>query len=308
MTWQTQPKSWPLMLAVLVAALAGVTRSAARSPEAAARPDRHASITRELDCSSCHDQSSWKMSVATAGVSGGFDHSRTGFPLTGQHARTACVDCHHGDRPAARACASCHSDAHQRRLGQFCDRCHSANAWADVSGMRLHRTTRLPLSGMHALATCSECHVHAADNDWSGVPADCYACHAGDYQRDDLHPLHRGVPGDPAKPALPKNCAGCHRTISWSPAFAPVGFRFREGVSAQSQALSRVRHDSVFPLSFGKHARLACTDCHLSEQAPKLIQCGGCHAHDAAILATQHRGLVSVGANCLTCHPGGARR
>jgi len=310
MTQHAHGAAWLLACSVLVGAMTALGRpQPGASGQKFASPHR-ASITQNLDCSSCHTQMSWKMAGSVSAGQGGFDHASTGFPLSGRHRSAGCDDCHHSERPASRECVSCHSDAHQRQLGQACDRCHNATSWSDVSGIRLHRTTRLPLSGMHALAACSECHVRASENTWRGVPADCYACHAGDYARPDIHPLHRGVPSDASKPALPKNCAGCHRTTSWTPAFAPLTFRFREtpGVTSQSQGLTRFQHDAVFPLSFGKHRRVPCADCHLDERAPRLVQCTGCHAHDSARLATQHRKLGPVGLACLLCHPGGSRR
>lgn len=310
MTRRAPGLAWLLACAVLVAAVTAFAGPLTEEAGKKGASPHRASITQNLDCSNCHSQTSWKMTSGQAAGQSGFDHSRTGFPLTGRHRASGCVDCHKSERPASRECVSCHADAHQRQLGQACDRCHTASSWSDVSGIRLHRTTRLPLTGMHVLAACSECHVRASENTWRGVPADCYACHAGDYERGDIHPLHRGVPGDATKPALPKNCAGCHRTTSWSPAFAPRSFRFREGptTASQAQPLTRFQHDARFPLSFGKHRGVLCADCHLSEQTPRLVQCTGCHAHDAARLAGQHRGLGAVGSACLLCHPGGARR
>jgi len=296
-----------LVCALLVAAVSAVA-GPKPAPSASARSPHRPAVTENLDCSSCHSQSSWKMSDSVAPGQGGFDHSRTGFPLTGRHAAAGCVDCHRADRPITRECVGCHADAHQRQLGQACDRCHSASSWSSVSGIRLHRSTRLPLSGMHVLAACSECHVRTSENTWRGVPSDCYACHAGDYNRDDIHPLHRGVPGDASKLALPKNCAGCHRTTSWRPAFAPANFQFRSTAQSLTQGLGRFEHDPIFPLSFGKHRHVPCADCHLSEESRRLVLCTGCHAHDAARIAVQHRGLGPVGTGCLQCHPGGARR
>ncbi len=298
-----------LASAALVAAVSALVGSSPPAQGQLRASPHRASVTESLDCSGCHDEGSWKMSASSA-TTGGFDHSSTGFPLRGRHRAAACADCHGSARPASRECVTCHDDSHERRLGQACDRCHSAVSWTDVSGIRLHRTTRLPLTGMHVLAACSECHVRSGGDEWRGVPSDCYACHAGDYERADIHPLHRGVPGDASKPALPKNCGGCHRATSWSPAFAPASFRFREpaGLASRGQGLSRARHDALFPLSYGKHRHARCADCHLNEEAPALVQCTGCHAHDAARVATQHRRLGPVGSACTLCHPGGARR
>ena len=314
MKWQRPP--WAVAVIVLLAAVSALAGPTHKPAPKAASPHR-ASITENMECSNCHSQDSWAMTESVGAGKGGFDHAKTGFPLSGQHRTATCVDCHRSDRAITRECVGCHEDAHQRLLGQACDKCHSADGWQAVSGIRLHRSTRLPLSGMHVLAACSECHVRSTENTWRGVPADCYACHAGDYNRPDIHPLHRGVPGDDSKPALPKNCAGCHRTTGWSPAFAPAQFAFRGVTQAlTAQALSApgwptpasFQHDAVFPLSFGKHRRMPCADCHIDEHSPRLVLCTGCHAHDAARLASQHRTVGPVRAGCLHCHAGGARR
>ena len=317
------------MVAVSIAP-GGVARARPRGNGASAQSPHGTSITEGMQCSACHSQTTWAMSGEGAGQSD-FDHATTGFPLSGRHRTADCGDCHRGDRAITRQCTGCHEDAHQRTLGQSCDRCHSAVDWADVAAIDLHRSTRLPLTGMHVLAACSECHVRASDNVWRGVPSDCYACHSGDYNREDIHPLHRGVPSDPTKPALPKNCAGCHGSTSFSPARTPLGFVFRsaEGLLADRRvpvrsgpwfapnagprggerpSLSRRSHDFVFPITFGKHRAAQCADCHASERVPRVVTCTGCHAHEPMRLARQHRGVGRIGSGCLHCHPGGVRR
>ena len=299
---RARPGVWLLIVASATSALTALA-GPQRSPSRGGASTRHGSITQAMQCSACHTQTSWEVTGGSV-ASSGFDHSKTGFPLSGRHRAADCTDCHSAERAITSACSGCHDDAHNRTLGQACERCHSAVAWASVSGLAIHRPTRLPLTGRHVLAACSECHVRASDNQWRGVPADCYACHAGDYNRPDIHPLHRGVPGDPSKPALPKNCAACHRTTSFAPAFGPEQFQFR----TTSAALTTRSHDASFPISFGKHRRAGCPDCHVSEDAPRVVICTGCHAHEPRVLAKQHRATGPVGGACLNCHPGGARR
>lgn len=67
-------------------------------------------------------------------------------------------------------------------------------------------------------------------------------------------------------------------------------------------------HDLRFPISFGRHRNVPCTDCHVAEAAPRIVLCTGCHAHDAQLLQQQHRNLGSMQSGCLHCHPGGAAR
>ncbi len=124
------------------------------------------------DCTSCHLPDATTFSVKT------FDHGRrTGYELTGAHARATCQACH---RPAAgsgqsaaaaspvtfrgtsRACASCHRDVH---LGQFqeagvtrCDRCHASTGRWVADRFDHNRDSRFPLEGAHAQAGCKDCH------------------------------------------------------------------------------------------------------------------------------------------------------
>ncbi|HWO08702.1 MAG TPA: hypothetical protein VNN80_04460, partial [Polyangiaceae bacterium] len=146
---------------LLVAAALGllVPQPGAAAPDAAGarRAARHGSVTQGMDCSACHSPDGWRAVSATARGSG-FDHSRTGFPLTGRHAAQPCASCHGAERQVTRLCAGCHEDAHQGQLGSGCDGCHSATSWQRTDAFARHRQTRLPLTGMHALLDCRECH------------------------------------------------------------------------------------------------------------------------------------------------------
>lgn len=182
-----------LLAVVVVACVAAAgAHDAARADGRSRKQARHASITEGLDCSACHTTRGWKALSedfgASAGADGGFDHARTGFPLTGRHQHVACTGCHQGQERITRECSGCHTDVHERRLGQSCDECHDAKSFRDVQAIALHARTRLPLTGMHVLADCTECHRATGPRQWSGVPADCFACHADDYRRSDVHP------------------------------------------------------------------------------------------------------------------------
>jgi hypothetical protein len=264
---------------------------------------RHrASLTAGLDCSACHTPDSWK-SMSTGSGSSGFDHSRTGFPLSQRHASVPCAGCHRSDRAITRQCSGCHTDAHAGQLGAGCDGCHSAAGWYQTTAAARHRQTRLPLTGMHALTDCRDCHQRTADNTWSGVPADCFACHEADYRRSDIHPLHVGVAADPAQPPFPRDCAQCHRATGWLPAFV------RSEVLSVGLALrAPEQHDRYFPLSQGPHRGVDCANCHGSAAAPGAVRCTGCHAHDEVKLRQDHPGMAAIGSACLVCHPGGRRR
>ena len=84
------------------------------------------------DCLHCHSQDAWKPAA-------GFNHSRTGFPLTGLHQNVTCEKCH-GARPgelvarykglAYGSCQNCHNDPHRgafqdAKFGGTCQTCHT---------------------------------------------------------------------------------------------------------------------------------------------------------------------------------------
>jgi hypothetical protein len=287
------------LLAALLLALA--------SPAASAEPSSassRGSFTDTVSCSACHTTAAWRQK-GSSGEAGKFDHATTGFPLTGQHVAVPCVSCHDASRSIKRACSSCHTDFHRGRLSNSCDTCHSPVGWRATKPLEIHRRTRFALTGMHVLADCTECHRRASEHRWTGAPIDCFACHAKDYQRPDLRPIHVG---DATTPPFPRDCSQCHRAIAWAPANLPPGLT---GSTASPLRVvgAPANHDLRFPIGFGVHRTAACEDCHASLATPRAVRCIGCHVHDPARLAQQHKQPVATdGASCLGCHPGGARR
>jgi len=275
-----------------------------RTPPRAAAPtprSSHASITAGMDCNACHTPAGWGM--GGGGQSGrGFDHARTGFPLVGRHAQTACTACHRAGVRVRSECASCHQDSHQGQLGRDCQRCHSATRWSDTRAFEMHRNTRLPLTGRHAMIDCTECHRRTGDRQFTAIPADCFSCHEADYRRPTTHPDHTGATGLHAP--FSRDCATCHQTGSWSPAFIdPAG-------SGALPLMDASEHDALFPIRVGPHRGLQCAQCHIAPQVPRAVDCTGCHAHNPVLLRQQHHGqLVAPDATaCLSCHPGGSGR
>jgi hypothetical protein len=143
----------------------------------------------DAGCAACHSQQSWRVA--------GFDHGRTGYPLTGRHAAAACAACHRGvDRAdftgLATACASCHQDVHR---GQFaarvtadgahvdCAACHVTTDWF-AERFDHDRDSRFPLRGGHERTACTACHrpVDAAEPGllhFKPLPVECRDCHTG---------------------------------------------------------------------------------------------------------------------------------
>jgi hypothetical protein len=261
------------------------------------------SFTDAIPCSACHTTAGWKSRDGAGGNDSGFDHSTTGFPLSGQHIRASCVTCHNASKPIKRDCVSCHDDFHRGRLSRTCDTCHSPMGWKATRPLEIHRMTRFPLTGMHVLADCSECHRRASEHRWTGAPIDCFACHEKDFRRPDIRPVHTGTA---TTAPFPRDCSQCHRALAWVPAIlsGPLA-----GVTAAPLRAAPAGHDLRFPISFGLHRTASCDDCHTSPVASRAVRCIGCHAHDPVRLMQQHRQPVGMdGASCLSCHPGGARR
>lgn len=268
---------------------------------------RHASLTEGLDCATCHEATSWAMSPSRQAGSG-FDHSLTGFPLTGQHDTLACVDCHRDRVVVRRECASCHmqDDYHQGRLGRECDRCHNARTWNDTRPFDIHRNTRLPLTGVHALLDCTECHVRTSEREYTTIPADCFSCHENDYRRPDVHPVHVGTASsDP----FPRDCTLCHIASGFTPAFVnPIALPLTSSLVGALMA-PPPDHEPRFPIRSGAHREIECATCHTDPDIPERIDCTNCHAHQRVTLIRQHRGAVPTDAMaCLSCHPAGTPR
>lgn len=196
-------------------------------------------------CASCHVVSSFKT------VS--FDHSKTDFPLKGEHARQTCASCHVNQtwKGLGATCVSCHAedDAHQGKLGKDCASCHVETGWKVQSFN--HAQTGFALVGKHEAAKCESCHTK---NVTDPLPRDCNGCHA----KDDAHKGGNGTA-----------CADCHTPRDWK----TTTFDHRK---------------TDFPL-LGKHASVKCESCHtrpVKEWTPPM-DCNGCHKDDDT-----HKGLL----------------
>jgi hypothetical protein len=273
--------------------------------QAQAAEPRGKSFSDAVSCSACHSTTAWRATDAAGGTGTKFDHSTTGFPLTGQHVNTSCVACHNSTRKIERACVSCHEDFHRGRLSQTCDTCHLPAGWRVTRPLEIHRRTRFPLTGMHVLADCTQCHLRASEQKFTDAPIDCYGCHEQDYRRPGIFPVHVGTT---TTAPLPGDCSLCHRAVAWVPANVPDSLVGSLGGAMQTQSAPR-NHDLRFPIGFGSHRTATCNDCHAALAAPRAVRCIGCHAHDPVLLLQQHRQPIAMdGAACTSCHPGGVRR
>jgi hypothetical protein len=231
------------------------------------------------DCSICHSTASW--------LGARFDHSLTGFPLTGAHATLSCESCHVGGNYTglSASCISCHlkdykstTNPNHQAAGfpQQCEVCHTTTAWTPASFN--HNLTGFPLTGAHQTVPCTSCHI---GGQYAGTPADCYSCHKSDYL-STTDPNH-------AAANFPTDCSICHTTTSW------LGATFNH---------------TWFPIYSGTHAGRwnTCADCHVNPANYAVFSCITCHTHDQANTDPQHsgvRGYVYNGTSCYSCHPTG---
>jgi hypothetical protein len=193
-------------------------------------------------CESCHVVEGWKRV--------GFDHDRTTFPLRGGHGKVPCERCHRGvlyQTKVGTACRGCHAvdDVHRGQQGAQCERCHNPGGWR-AKVFFDHDLTRFPLSGLHAVVTCEQCHPTARYKD---APLDCVACH----RAQDRHERRLGP-----------RCALCHNPNGW--------------------AVWRFDHDTQTKFALdGAHRGLACHACHRSPVAKDIRisrECATCHTAD----------------------------
>jgi Cytochrome c7 and related cytochrome c len=208
-------------------------------------------------CQKCHQTTGWEKAE--------FNHDKTDFPLTDQHAKVTCSTCHTGPSDGKKLslnCYSCHQldDAHSGQQGQDCASCHSPRGWREEVQFE-HGLSRFPLIGMHAVAPCEACHQ---DTSFKDVERDCISCH----KDDDDHQQRLG-----------SECASCHNPNGWD--------------------LWQFEHNIKSSFQFdGKHEALACLACHDEPVKGKINigeSCANCHSKD-----DPHSG--NFGRNCERCH------
>ena len=229
------------------------------------------------NCTQCHNFSEWK-------TASGFDHSKTRYPLTGLHAQVACEKCHTpGPRGEARltglafgSCKDCHQDPHRGSFPQTCETCHSTGSWkgARVSGSFDHSKTDFPLVGKHAAVGCADCH-DGSDFRKPMAHGRCMDCHTPDPHSGQFRERAGGA-----------ECASCHNVEG----FKPSTYSVKEHAT------------SAYPLE-GKHAEVACSECHTPPGVAmkfKVVfsRCTDCHADE-------HRGQFESAPHqnrCEDCH------
>ncbi len=232
-----------------------------------------------------------------------FDHSRTGFPLTGAHIQARCASCHVDGvfKGTPHDCASCHVGGNHMgavfknttHIPTFdkCDKCHQTNAWTPVKKFD---------------------HLGVA-------PGSCQNCHNGT----------GGVTGKPmGHIATTASCDSCHKTTNWKQLGA--GGLLPANHLPTNQACSLCHNQSSFIPGMMSHAGIisGCASCHNGQHfvgvtpvsipathIPTSMPCELCHsststnaggflipgAPNNSPTMMNHAGIVN---NCALCHSG----
>jgi len=248
------------------------------------------------NCSTCHNTITW--TTAT------FDHSTTGWPLTGSHQLqpagkvVMCTDCHVGNNytftSANTDCYGCHQTAWQSTTSfggnvpnhitagfptSQCSTCHDTLLWVD--GKFNHSTTGWALAGAHLTTPCASCHI---GNNYTLTSAntDCYGCHLAAWQSTTT--LGGNVPNH-ISAQYPTSCVTCHTTwttTNWL------------GATFNHTWFKQPHHGSV------------CTDCHITPSNYAVFSCIVCHSgshSNKAQTDSNHDGVNGYSYGPMTCVP-----
>jgi hypothetical protein len=276
-------------------------------------------------CEMCHAEHNGRDVQLVVFDQAKFDHRQAEFTLVGKHQETACARCHLKPkyRETPRDCFSCHQqqDKHKGTLGKDCARCHTPNAWTEISFD--HSTTKFPLEAKHRQVACDKCHTSPS---FASAPTTCAGCH----QKVDAH---KGILGP--------QCERCHTAKSWKEAvfdhgktdFALMG-RHQQVACIKCHTTPRLKdtpnvcvtchkrddyhkgklgtdcarchtadawkqikfnHSTTkYPL-IGKHEVVPCAKCHVQERYKLPTECATCHKKD-----DPHKG--KLGDSCERCH------
>ncbi len=234
-------------------------------------------------CENCHDTVLW--------TDGKFDHSTTGFTLTGAHTvpPRQCTDCHVNNNYTLNStlCYSCHQKDYtgttnpNHATAGFptqCELCHDTTVWTDSTFN--HNNTTFPLTGSHTVPPrqCTDCHVN---NNYTTLPTTCIGCHQTDYNNTTN-------PGHAAQPQFfPTTCQTCHNTTAWT------GATFNH------------TQYTPFPINHG-NANGVCSTCHTNSNDYSVFQCTNCHTKTQTDGNHQGvKGYVYNSVNCYQCHQNG---
>ena len=238
-------------------------------------------------CSACHSEHNGKSFHLVRLDITKFDHSVTGYTLSGAHAAQQCASCHNGANIRDQKlrskkstylglnslCLSCHADYHQETLSSACLDCHGFDKFVPASKFD-HSAAKFKLLGSHKSVACIKCHKKSTIGgkvfqEFRGVLfSNCTDCHE-----------------DPHKNQFGQNCRQCHNEVSF--------------LSVKGGAGSFDHNKTDFRLE-GMHQAVGCKECHKGKTTDPLKHnsCTDCHSD-------YHKGqFVKNGKqpDCAECH------
>lgn len=246
--------------------------------------DREMTIARE-SCGLCHTDEDWKTST--------YAIKSHPLALIESHG-VSCEKCHGTDAryprlparapakvgPLEEACASCHEDVHQNKLGQDCASCHGYKDWQDQADLDAagHAKIGFPLVDAHL------------------TEADCKGCHGG---RTAEGSLRRLALAD----VRVNGCVVCHEDAHAGQLSTQCGECHNEKVFTPSLYSERQHKKARMPLD-GAHRAVPCEICHVRDLpndvqrfrwSRKRSRCNDCHKAD-----DPHKGQFAK--DCGACH------
>jgi hypothetical protein len=197
-------------------------------------------------------------------------------PWSSQTMADTCLGCHEDVAQQIKAGSGLHGRLEGMQTSPTCDECHpehhgphgALTALDGASFQSAHDMTGFSLKS-HRETKCADCHPNAYGNFDQALCADCHAGIDAAFMKDH-------------EAAFGADCLGCH-----------------DGTGNTSVDHSKF----AFKLT-GKHASVACTDCHkdaksMQDYKNAPTDCYSCHAKD-----DEHKG--AYGKDCGSCHSAGS--
>lgn len=248
----------------------------------------HGVIEKVSQCSNCHSDHQGRNFDPLLDAMDNFNHDLTTFTLVKHQldydaSLMECSSCHVIDKKltiALQKCLDCHMShdvkfmiQHLEDFGEDCLSCHDGE---DRMVAFDHASTNFPLTGVHAVIRCKDCHE---SGNFENTPRECANCHAEPQ-------VHIGM--------FQSSCELCHTTQTWIPALLD-GQEFDHSVQT---SFSLARHTKDYA-----GQAISCHNCHPDDVHHVEIKvCETCHRdYDPDFMKEHER---QFGTNCTDCHDG----
>jgi hypothetical protein len=224
-----------------------------------------------------------------------FNHSLTGFPLTGTHASVACASCHVNGRMknTPTQCIGCHNtmtapgepQSHPKTTNR-CESCHLTTTWRDMAFM----------DHIQATGSCASCHNgnlaigKSANHIVTAAP--CGNCH-----NNTVSFAGATLPASPPAPNSAATLATTPPSVAAPPVIGPV-----LGPMAMNMGQPNMGHARVSNGCAGCHNGVTASG-KPPNHAPTNAPCENCHRSTVSFVGARmnHAGLIG---NCASCHNG----